>query len=102
MLSLLLFIVIFILVIGLVIISAVLGFIRSIFSFGKRANQTHTNQSQDFDQPTTKSKIFEKTEGEYVDFEDVKNKGAYFMTMLKERNTVSNPVVKLKSPSKPK
>jgi len=73
MLSFLFFIVIFVLVIGLVIISTVLGFIRSIFSFGKRANQTQNTQHQDFEQPTTKSKIFEKNEGEYIDYEEIKD-----------------------------
>ena len=71
MLSFLFFIVIFVLVIGLIIISTVFGFIRSIFSFGKRNNQPN-NSSQEFEQPTTKSKIFDKKEGEYVDFEEVK------------------------------
>lgn len=72
MLSFLLFIVVFVLVIGLLIISTVLGFIRSIFSFGKRANQNQDSQPQDLEQPTSKSKIFDKKEGEYVDFEEIK------------------------------
>lgn len=72
MLSFLLFIIVFVLVIGLIIISTVLGFIRSIFSFGKRANQTQNTQSQGFEQPTSKSKIFDKNEGEYVDYEEIK------------------------------
>lgn len=73
MLSFLLFIVIFVLVIGVVIISTVLGFIRSIFSFGKRNNQEQSDtQYQNFEQQTSKSKIFEKNEGEYVDYEEVK------------------------------
>ncbi len=73
MLSFLLFIVLFLLVIGLLVISTVFGFIRSIFSFGKRSNTTSQNQQQqDFEQPVTKSKIFDKKEGEYVDFEEVK------------------------------
>jgi hypothetical protein len=28
-------------------------------------------QSQDFEQPNTKSKIFDKNDGEYVDYEDI-------------------------------
>jgi len=54
------------------IISSIFGFIRSIFSFGKRNTQTQDSQSQDFQQPTTKSKIFDKSEGEYVDYEELK------------------------------
>lgn len=72
MLGFLLFIVVLILVIGLIIISTVLNFIRSIFSFGRHNNQTHRTQSQGFEEPASKSKIFEKTEGEYVDYEEVK------------------------------
>jgi hypothetical protein len=73
MLGFLFFIVIFILVVGLIIISTVLGFIRSIFSFGKRKSQTQSSDSQPFEQPTSKSKIFDKNEGEYVDYEEVKD-----------------------------
>ena len=72
MLGFLLFIVVFILVIGLIIISTVLGFIRSIFSFGKRSAQTQNNQPSTHEQPSSKSKIFDKNEGEYVDYEEVK------------------------------
>lgn len=72
MLSFLLFIIVFILVIGLVIISTVLGFIRSIFSFGKRTNQTQNPTSESHEQPSSKSKIFDKNEGEYVDYEEIK------------------------------
>jgi uncharacterized protein HemY len=72
MLSFLFFIVIFILVIGLIIISTIFGFIRSIFSFGKRNNQTQSAQSQTYGQPTSKSKIFDSNEGEYVDYEEIK------------------------------
>lgn len=72
MLSFLFFIVIFILVIGLILISTILGFIRSIFSFGKRNNQANGSQPQDFEQPNAKSKIFEQSEGEYVDYEEIK------------------------------
>ena len=72
MLGFILFILIFILFIGLMIISSIFGFIRSIFSFGRRKTQTQDTQSQDFQQPTTKSKIFDKNEGEYVDYEEMK------------------------------
>ena len=71
MLGFLLFIVVFILVIGLIIISTVLGFIRSIFSFGRRSNQSQNSESESYEQPSAKSKIFDKNEGEYVDYEEV-------------------------------
>lgn len=72
MLGFLFFIVIFILVIGLIIISTVLGFIRSIFSFGKRNNQAQSSESEDLEESSSKSKIFDKNEGEYVDYEEIK------------------------------
>jgi mannose/fructose/N-acetylgalactosamine-specific phosphotransferase system component IIC len=71
MLGFLLFIVVFILVIGLIIISTVLGFIRSIFSFGRRSDQSQKSESESYEQPSAKSKIFDKNEGEYVDYEEV-------------------------------
>jgi len=69
--SFILAILFFILFIGLFIVLSVLGFIRSLFSFGKHNRPTDNTQSQDFKQPTSKSKIFDKNEGEYVDYEDV-------------------------------
>ena len=72
MLSFLLFILIFVLVIVLIVISTVFGFIRSIFSFGRRTKPSQNSQAQDIEQSTNKSKIFDKTEGEYVDYEEVK------------------------------
>ena len=73
MLSFLFFILFFVLVLGLFIITSVFGFIRSIFSFGK-AKHPAESQNQNFGQPTSKSKIFEEKEGEYVDFEEIKEK----------------------------
>ena len=72
MLGFIFFILFFILVVGLFIISSVFGFIRSILGFGKRANQPQNFQSEGFEQPTSKSKIFDSNEGEYVDYEEIK------------------------------
>lgn len=72
MLGFLLFIVIFILVIGLVIISTIFGFIRSIFSFGKRNVQPQSAQAPNYEQSSSKTKIFDSNEGEYVDYEEIK------------------------------
>jgi flagellar basal body-associated protein FliL len=66
------FIVIFVV---LLIVLFVLGFIRSIFSFGRRTNSNNQQASQQPNpQPTNKSraKIFDKNEGEYADFEEIK------------------------------
>jgi len=56
--------------IGLFVFIAVLGFLRSIFSFGKHKNPMN-NRSQNVEQPPAKPKIFDKKEGEYVDFEEL-------------------------------
>lgn len=61
----------FFLFIGLFIIVVVLGFLRSIFNFGKRKNPMNSSQSQDIEQPPAKPKIFDKKEGEYVDYEEL-------------------------------
>ncbi len=65
-------ILIFVLFVGLFIIIAVLGFIRSIFSFGKKKNTMHSNEEQNVEKPVSKTKIFDKKDGEYVDFEEIK------------------------------
>ncbi len=70
MLSFLFFIIIFVLVVVLLIVSTLFGFIRSIFSFGKSQNQK--SASTEFEQPSSKTKIFDKSEGEYVDYEELK------------------------------
>lgn len=64
-------ILIFILFIGLFIIIAVLGFVRSLFRFGKTKNPMQDSTEGDFKQPAPKPKIFDKKDGEYVDFEEV-------------------------------
>ena len=63
----------FILFLGLFIIMSVLGFIRSIFTFGKNNRSAQDTHSQNFEQPNGKTKIFDKKEGEYVDFEEIKD-----------------------------
>lgn len=56
----------------LFILMSVLGFIRSIFGFGRKRKSSE-NKAQSFDQQSSqKEKIFKKTEGEYVDYEEVK------------------------------
>ncbi|MFZ4581090.1 MAG: DUF4834 family protein [Paludibacter sp.] len=66
------FIVIFVV---LLIVLFVLGFIRSIFSFGRRTNSNNKQYNQPSNpQPSGKqrTKIFNKNEGEYADFEEIK------------------------------
>ena len=71
MLSFLLFIFIFVVVLVLIVISSVLGFVRSVFGLGKRTVSTGTSHD-DFQQQANKSKVFDKNEGEYVDYEEIK------------------------------
>lgn len=61
---------VFILFIGLFIVLAVLGFLRSLFSFGKRKNPLQDQHSEQFEKSSSK-KIFDKKEGEYVDYEEI-------------------------------
>lgn len=73
MLGFIFFIIIFVLVIALIVISTVLGFIRSIFGFGRRNTSNQNVHTQDFEpKSTNKSKIFDSNEGEYTDFEELK------------------------------
>ena len=69
--SLIFSILIFVLFIGLFIIIAVLGFLRSLFRFGKKNNPTQGQTSKDVEPSAPKSKIFGAKDGEYVDFEEV-------------------------------
>jgi len=65
-------ILIFILFLGLFVIMSVFGFIRSLFSFGKQNRTGQGTSREDVEKPNDKMKIFDKNEGEYVDFEEIK------------------------------
>ena len=57
----------------LLIILFVLGFIRSIFGFGRRKNNTQTEAPRQSPfQQKERNKVFDKNEGEYADFEEIK------------------------------
>lgn len=72
MISFFLFVIFLILFIGLFIIMAVLGFVRSIFGFGKRKPKTQESGNDHFGQSAApRPKIFDKKDGEYVDFEEI-------------------------------
>ena len=72
MLGFILFVFVFILFIGLIIISSIFRFFRSIFGIERNNKQNQSAQSDNFHQFTSKSKIFDKSEGEYVDYEELK------------------------------
>ncbi|MDO9153209.1 MAG: DUF4834 family protein [Paludibacter sp.] len=60
---------------GLFAVFAIFGIIRSFFGIGKKSNAEQNGHQQDFNKNQTgnKTKIFDKSDGEYVDYEDVKD-----------------------------
>lgn len=60
---------IFIVLFGLIFIGNI---IKTIFSFGHHSQQREKSQEQDEQQPS-QQKIFDENEGEYVDFEEIKD-----------------------------
>lgn len=56
--------------IGIFIIIAIAGFIKSLFGFGK--SKSNNEKEKIFSTPDSKSKVFTKDEGEYVDYEEIK------------------------------
>ena len=74
--SFILYLLFFVFIIGLFILLAVFGFIRRILGFGRRprifGNEPTQNQYENA-RSNHKEKIFEKNEGEYVDYEEVKD-----------------------------
>lgn len=69
-----LFLFLFILVLGLAVVGSVLNFFLRLFSFGRKGHASTANQGEDASSTTQSTrKVFSKEEGEYVDFEEVKN-----------------------------
>lgn len=69
------FIIILVLVIGLSIVG---GILRFIFGFGRKSGsrtngrfESESSQAEE-ETPPAKKKIFDKEDGEYVDFEEIK------------------------------
>jgi len=59
--------------IALIIVLFVLNFVRSIFSFGKRKNANQSeNKENAYSNQKQRAKIFDKNEGEYAEFEEIK------------------------------
>ena len=80
-LGLIFFIILFVLIIGFTILYQV---VRTVFGIGKSAKrQTETfennNNAQGYseykrkDNPKAKNKVFDKNEGEYIEFEEIKD-----------------------------
>lgn len=68
-----LFLFLFIAVLALAVVGSVLNIFVRLFSFGRkgRASQQH-QQSQDPASARSAKKVFSREEGEYVDYEEVK------------------------------
>jgi hypothetical protein len=78
--SFLFFLLFLVIGIAVVILLVVFGFLRTIFGFGKRRNSFPGEENHEertsrnpFKSPEQKPKVFDKQEGEYVDYEDVKD-----------------------------
>lgn len=57
----------------LLIFLFVLGFLRSVFSFGKRKNPYQPENKEDtYSQQKQRNKVFDKNEGEYAEYEEIK------------------------------
>lgn len=70
--ALIYFLLLFLLVIVLVVVVSVFGFLGAIFRFGRKNARKFQEESKTSDvNQSSKSKVFQKEEGEYVDFEDV-------------------------------
>lgn len=74
--SFILYLIFFVFIIGLFILLAVFGFVSRILGFGRRPKNFGNEPTQDQYEnarSNRKEKIFEKNEGEYVDYEEVKD-----------------------------
>jgi len=56
----------------ILILATAFGFLRSLFGFGRRKNTQQQTDTFSDNNSIDKQKIFDKNEGEYVDFEEVK------------------------------
>lgn len=71
--SFILFLLFFVLIIVLLVISTVFGFLRAIFRFGRKGSNDDRQQDSRWGSREKRSKVFDDNEGEYVDFEEVKD-----------------------------
>lgn len=66
--------------IGVVILLFIMGFLRTIFGFGRKKSafpgqedNSDKKQRNPFSSSKRRSKVFDKQEGEYVDYEELKD-----------------------------
>ena len=59
---------------GLFVFLLIVRFFSNLFNFGRKKNMNQTDQREtDFTKNSRRGKVFEKSEGEYVDYEEVKD-----------------------------
>ncbi len=59
---------------GIFIFLLIVGFFRSLFGFGRRNTPKDQTQNETYNSKSAKhKKVFDKNEGEYVDFEEVRD-----------------------------
>ena len=69
-----LFLILFVLVLGLALVGSVLNFFLRLFSFGRKSQTSAFHQgTESSDSTRSGKKVFSEEEGEYVDFEEVKD-----------------------------
>lgn len=62
----------FLLIFGLFILLIIVSFFRSLFSFGrKKPSRPASERDAEFTKRNVREKIFDKNEGEYVDYEEI-------------------------------
>lgn len=69
--GILLYLIIFILFIGLIVLVVVFSFLRNIFRFGRKKTMPQ-DEFQKANRKPKKEKFFREGEGEYVDYEEIK------------------------------
>jgi len=68
-----LFLFLFILVLGFALVGSILNFFIRLFSFGRRRNTSEAHREEEASSSARSGKkVFGNEEGEYVDFEEVK------------------------------
>lgn len=67
-----LFLFLFVLILVFVIVGSLLNFFVRLFSFGRKRHSASKSQENEADSTRSGKKVFGKEEGEYVDFEEIK------------------------------
>lgn len=58
---------------GLFVFLIILSFFKSLFSFGRKRDANARSNNENRNKNYKRGKVFQKNEGEYVDYEEVKD-----------------------------